>query len=251
MSISLMEPNRVKSGQETIVAKQAAATRFSPPPKPAPTRGEITRTKILDAAEELFAANGYHGVSLRDITSLAQVELALASYHFKTKELLFKAVIQRRAPEHCVQMEQALADARAAAAPDLPSNAALVAAYASAALEAIERDKGWACYQKIVVNMQNQSFDDVSAQIANVEFDNIIREYIDAFRLTNPGLDENRIFYAVFFLHGALIHLLSQSSGIEQYFDHRHSLSDHREVVERLSTFFEAALLNWSGAAAQ
>lgn len=59
-----------------------------------------TKDKILDAAEELFAERGYYGVSIRDITRHAGVELALANYHFGPKEDLFRHVIARRAEEN-------------------------------------------------------------------------------------------------------------------------------------------------------
>ncbi|MET0370359.1 MAG: TetR family transcriptional regulator [Sphingobium sp.] len=62
-------------------------------------RKKVGKDAILDAAEELFSQLGYHGVSLRDITRLAQFELGLASYHFGTKEELFRQVVERRADE--------------------------------------------------------------------------------------------------------------------------------------------------------
>jgi AcrR family transcriptional regulator len=59
--------------------------------------GDQTKEKILDAAEELFGELSFDTVSLRDITNRANVTLALASYHFGTKERLFGAVVERRA----------------------------------------------------------------------------------------------------------------------------------------------------------
>ncbi|MFN3548469.1 MAG: TetR/AcrR family transcriptional regulator [Mesorhizobium sp.] len=56
-----------------------------------------TRDKILDAAEILFGERTFDTVSLRDITQKADVTLALASYHFGTKERLFAEVVGRRA----------------------------------------------------------------------------------------------------------------------------------------------------------
>jgi AcrR family transcriptional regulator len=102
-------------------------------------RGEITRRKIQDAAEHLFAERGFHGVAIRDITQLAGVENALASYHFRTKEQLFTAVVQRRADEHRRDLESSLAGAFRRCAPGLPSNQDLVRAYATPALEKIAR----------------------------------------------------------------------------------------------------------------
>lgn len=60
-------------------------------------QGQNTRKLILDSAEELFAEHGFDGVSIRDITGKAEVRLALAAYHFKSKESLFESVVERRA----------------------------------------------------------------------------------------------------------------------------------------------------------
>lgn len=55
-----------------------------------------TKQKILDAAEKLFAREGYHATSLRSITADAKVNLASVNYHFGSKETLLEAVIVRR-----------------------------------------------------------------------------------------------------------------------------------------------------------
>lgn len=55
-----------------------------------------TKDKILDAAEHLFAREGFHGTSLRAITGTAGVNLASVNYHFGSKESLMEAVLERR-----------------------------------------------------------------------------------------------------------------------------------------------------------
>ena len=55
-----------------------------------------TKEIILDQAEELFAAKGYKGTSLRMITTAAEVNLAAVNYHFGSKKGLVAAVIDRR-----------------------------------------------------------------------------------------------------------------------------------------------------------
>ena len=55
-----------------------------------------TKDRILDVAEELFAAKGYQATSLRAITSKAGVNLAAVNYHFGSKESLVAEVIIRR-----------------------------------------------------------------------------------------------------------------------------------------------------------
>jgi AcrR family transcriptional regulator len=54
-----------------------------------------TKDKILDAAEGLFADHGFAATSLRQITAEANVNLAAVNYHFKSKEALLSAVIER------------------------------------------------------------------------------------------------------------------------------------------------------------
>lgn len=60
-------------------------------------QADNTRDKILDAAERLFGERTFDTVSLRDITQQAGVTLALASYHFGTKDRLFAEIVGRRA----------------------------------------------------------------------------------------------------------------------------------------------------------
>lgn len=58
-----------------------------------------TRTAILDAAENLFAAASFDIVSMRDVAAKARVPLGLINYHFQSKEKLFEAIIARRSDE--------------------------------------------------------------------------------------------------------------------------------------------------------
>ena len=71
----------------------------SPPPAahaPRPYSPAETRSRILDAAERLFAARGLDAVSIRDITGAAGVNLGAVNYHFGTRRDLVAAVFDRR-----------------------------------------------------------------------------------------------------------------------------------------------------------
>jgi AcrR family transcriptional regulator len=60
------------------------------------TKKPDTKGRILNAAEYLFARDGYRGTSLRAITGRAKVNLASVNYHFGSKTTLLEAVIRRR-----------------------------------------------------------------------------------------------------------------------------------------------------------
>jgi TetR/AcrR family transcriptional regulator len=51
--------------------------------------------RILESAEHLFADRGYNGVSIRDISTKAEVNSALISYYFGGKTGLYKAVLKK------------------------------------------------------------------------------------------------------------------------------------------------------------
>ena len=57
----------------------------------------IAADRILDAAEDLFSKRGFDGVTMREVTELANLDAALAHYYFATKQGLFDAVLERRA----------------------------------------------------------------------------------------------------------------------------------------------------------
>jgi AcrR family transcriptional regulator len=55
------------------------------------------RIHILAIAEQLFADQGFDGTSVRDIAQQANVNLAMISYYFGSKEKLLEALIEDRA----------------------------------------------------------------------------------------------------------------------------------------------------------
>jgi AcrR family transcriptional regulator len=62
---------------------------------PAMTRpSEITRERILKAAERLFAESGYEATSIRAIVGKARVNQAAINYHFAGKDGLYREVLR-------------------------------------------------------------------------------------------------------------------------------------------------------------
>ena len=53
-----------------------------------------TRKCILEAAQRLFAAHGYHGASIRDIVRACGVSNAALYYHFGSKQNLYAQVLR-------------------------------------------------------------------------------------------------------------------------------------------------------------
>jgi AcrR family transcriptional regulator len=60
-----------------------------------PSQKQDTRTRILEAAEELMSQRGYHAVSMRDIAAQAAVNLGSVTHFFGTKENLLEEIYER------------------------------------------------------------------------------------------------------------------------------------------------------------
>ena len=68
------------------------------------------QVRIMEAAEELFAEKGFDGTSVRDISEKANVNLAMISYYFGSKEKLLEALFNYRAESTLMTIENMLHD---------------------------------------------------------------------------------------------------------------------------------------------
>lgn len=66
--------------------------------KEKPTKGEVTRLAIEDAALTLFMEQGYHATSMRQIANQAGLALGGIYNHFSSKEDIFAAIIIDKHP---------------------------------------------------------------------------------------------------------------------------------------------------------
>ncbi|HEY9290209.1 MAG TPA: TetR family transcriptional regulator [Microlunatus sp.] len=71
------------------------AGRRTPTPDARIRDAERTKSRLIDAAFDEFAAHGYAGARVRDIADRAGVNKQLISYYFGGKEGLFRALTQQ------------------------------------------------------------------------------------------------------------------------------------------------------------
>jgi len=73
-----------------------------------PKDGDITRTKLLDAAEDLILNSGFGGTSVDRLIERAGVTKGTFFYHFESKADLAKALIDRFSARDLEIMEEAI-----------------------------------------------------------------------------------------------------------------------------------------------
>ncbi|HTN44938.1 MAG TPA: TetR family transcriptional regulator [Flavipsychrobacter sp.] len=66
---------------------------------------------ILDVAQQLFADQGFAGTSVRDIAREADVNIAMISYYFGSKEKLLEAIFKRHAEVVRLRLESIIHNA--------------------------------------------------------------------------------------------------------------------------------------------
>ena len=84
---------------------------FNMPPRATP-KAEETRSRILQAALDLFRRNGFERTTMREISTEARVALGAAYYYFDSKEALVIAFYHRASDDMQPRIEAALAEAR-------------------------------------------------------------------------------------------------------------------------------------------
>jgi AcrR family transcriptional regulator len=110
-------------------------------------RGEDTRRRILEAAIQVFATEGYEGASTRKLAERAAANLPAIQYYFGSKEGLYRAVIEHIAQLIEMRMVPVAERVRMALASGDPSSEELLAllyemldAFVAAVFEKAERE---------------------------------------------------------------------------------------------------------------
>jgi AcrR family transcriptional regulator len=180
---------------------------------PRPKR--TTKDKLMDAAEKLFARRGFHGVSLREITGEAGVDLALVNYHFGTKKKLLAEVIERRGQILNSERLQQLAELKLRSAPATPSVEALVSVFLNPILDRLAHaGAGWHSYFALLAYVNNSP--EWGCTMIGKAFDAVVREFIRALTEALPGSAPEDIYWGYNFLTGALTLSLAETGRLDQ-----------------------------------
>jgi len=211
--------------------------------KKTPRRPGKARTpgkeRILDAAEQAFAQRGFHGVSLRDITQAAGVDVALVGYHFGGKRELFTAVFERRAEVLNRERLELLEEVRRAALPGVPTIEAIVNAFTQPLLERSARGgPGWKSYFALVAWVNNSP--EFGAVMMTQHFDPLVERFIAVLREALPGCPPREIYWGYQFLTGALTLTFAETGRIDKLSGGLCRSSDLDSVHERLAPYVAA-----------
>lgn len=208
-------------------------------PRGRSNRSVVTRERILDAAELLFAAKGFHAVSVRDITGAASVDVALVNYHFGSKQQLFEAVFMRRAEVLNVERLRKLEMVLDRAYPKAPSVENIIDAFTHPLLDRSNRGSaGWKAWFAIIAQVNNSK--DLGSLIMTRFFDPVVQSFIRALQLAMPNCDKRDLYWSYHFLSGALTLTFAETGRIDNLSQGICRATDLDSVHERLVPFISA-----------
>ncbi len=201
-----------------------------------------TKSRILDAAEKLFAEEGFDGASLRAITSAAGVNLAAVNYHFSSKESLLEAVFARKlAPLN--ERRLALLDTlEAEAAPDPVPIEKLVHAFVEPAVRLLEAPTPGSLSFGVLLGRMYATPGPSVRNIFAGELRPFVRRFYSAFRRSLPALSPADITWRVFFSVGAMSQVLAAGWLLPVISEGRANIDNVDDIVARLTGFMVAGL---------
>lgn len=199
---------------------------------------EAMVTRILDAAEQLFAEFGYHGVTLRDIAAAVGVGPTLIHYHFAGKEAVFDAVWARRAPISAAGRIKAMEEYSKKAAGKITVEGALNAWLDHDLILVAESGTGWKAFG--MVASQANGAAGWGADKMNEHFNPVALALIDLLRIAMPKCDERSLFWGYHFLQGAIMNNFAQTGRLDTLSGGKCRSSNLRAIQWHLATFMAA-----------
>ena len=198
------------------------------------------KTRLIDAAERLFAERGVDAVSVREITREASANVAAVHYHFGSKSALLRAVLDRTIQPLTARRAELLAAQLEASRGEPLTLEAILDAFLRPDLEAIH-----ALHERapIVARFLGLTYGSPSAdvrQFMEEQFAENRESFFEQIQRTLPDMPADEIEWRMRCIVGVIVTLFSQATppGVAGPFE----TGDVEGTLSRFIAFSAAAL---------
>lgn len=201
-----------------------------------------TQQKILNAAETLFARDGFEQTSLRQITQEAGVNLASVNYHFGSKKALIQAVMARYLSIFMPALEKQLQEAETEK--ELKTQALFQRLKLPLAKLTQINKRGPDTFLRLL----GFAYSEIQGHLRKYtqqEYGNVIQHMLLLLKRANPHLDEQQMFWRLHFVLGSVV--FAQISGralIEIAQSEFEQEIGAQDVIDQLIPFVSGGLEN-------
>lgn len=159
------------------------------------------KERIFRAAERLFASQGFDGVSMRDITAAAGVNLAAVNYYYGSKPALLLEIFKQRVTELNRERAKMLHEALTTGA-DAPKIEDVLRALIAPATRWISDERRVSLQFLIRVRTEGP------AEVRAIIRDDVshLRRFVEALQRALPDLSRRDILWRLHFTLGVLHH---------------------------------------------
>ena len=202
-----------------------------------------TKTRILDAAEILFAENGFKDTSIHRLARKARVNQAAVNYHFGSKDALVEKVIERRLCMISQRRMEALKQIKAAVQrqgrrPDVQT---LLRAYIEPALTLTEKTSGER-YFLLIVGRALAEPDEAIRNIFIRQFEPSFLLLAELMQRALPDVSESVLRWRLHFAIGSLSHVMRLCGSQWPVEDLEPQADDTETVLQLLVNFLTSGM---------
>jgi len=175
-----------------------------------------TKQRLIEAAEALFADEGFDRVSVRDITTKAAANVAAVNYHFGSREGLVAVVMARYInPVNEERLARLEALERRAMGKPLAIEETLDAFIRPFVTQVRRSELSEKLFFKLMGRMFGQQECELPPVVENL-FTTMSSRFQKAFAKSLPGLSSEEIWWRMHLMSGAMIHTMSHLDTVQR-----------------------------------
>mgnify|MGYP001041450986 CR=1 FL=1 len=196
---------------------------------------DLTKERILDTAEVLFAQKGYQAVSVREITSAAKCNLAAVNFHFGNKENLYLEVFRSRWVPRAMRVRESFR--KSLARQDSLSEAKVVRALAQAFVEGPLSDEERLRHSQLMTREMTQpteAFEHVAEQVIQPFF----KEFADRLAsVLTDRLGEEQMLLNIFSIFAMVLYFNFARVAVSRLTGREYDTAFRALLVEQITKF--------------
>lgn len=175
-----------------------------------------TKQRLIEAAEALFADEGFDRVSVRDITNKAGANVAAVNYHFGSREGLVAVVLARYInPVNEERLARLEALERKVGGKPVPVEEVLDAFVRPFATQVRRSELSEKLFFKLMGRMFGQQGCDLPPVVESV-FITMLSRFQKAFAKALPGLAADDVWWRIHLMAGAMIHTMAHAESLQR-----------------------------------